>query len=153
MAVIRENPVTRTAVEAPRPVWNAVKLGWRQKCPACGQGALYYQYLKVNDACPSCGEELHHHRADDAPPYFTMLITGHVIVGGILAVQQIYAPETWVQLAIWMPLLVILSLYLLPRIKGALIGYQWACRMHGFGQLQVEGADIAPIEPAPNQHS
>ena len=150
MAIISEYSNSRS-VESPRPVWAAVKLGWRQKCPACGKGALYRQYLKVNDACPDCGEELHHHRADDAPPYFTMLITGHVIVGGILAVQQMYAPETWVQLAIWMPLLVILSLYLLPRVKGALIGYQWACRMHGFGKLQVEGADIAPIEPAPNQ--
>ena len=117
MAIISENPIGGS-VEAPRPVWDAVKSGWRQKCPACRQGALYRQYLNVNDACPACGEELHHHRADDAPPYFTMLITGHVIIGGILAVQQIYAPETWVQLAIWMPLLVILSLFLLPRVKA-----------------------------------
>ena len=150
MAVINEIPRTGASPEA-RPIWTAVKRGWRQKCPACDTGALYYKYLKVNDRCPSCGEELHHHRADDAPPYFTMLITAHVVVGGILAVQQLYAPETWVQLAIWMPLLVILSLWLLPRIKGALIGYQWACRMHGFGELQVEGADIAPVEHEPNR--
>ena len=31
-----------------------------------GQGRMFHRYLKVNDACPQCGGELHHHRADDA---------------------------------------------------------------------------------------
>jgi uncharacterized protein (DUF983 family) len=26
-----------------------------------------------------------------------------------------------------------LTLYLLPKMKGAVIGFQWARRMHGFG--------------------
>jgi uncharacterized protein (DUF983 family) len=146
----RSSPQPANPTEPTRGAWAAVKRGWHQRCPACGTGRLYYKYLKVNDACPGCREELHHHRADDAPPYFTMLITGHVIVGGILAVEQMYAPETWVQLAIWMPLLVILSLWLLPRIKGALIGYQWAFRMHGFGGPNAE-ADVPPVAPAPSQ--
>ena len=144
-------PVTTnvTPLEPARDIWASLKRGWRQKCPACGASPLYKSYLKVNDACPGCQEELHHQRADDAPPYFTMMITGHVIVGGILAAEKMYAPETWVHLVIWLPLLVLLSLWLLPRIKGALIGYQWACRMHGFGGSEVEGADIAPAIPAP----
>ncbi len=132
-----------------RDAWTALKRGWQQKCPACAKGAMYRRYLKVNDACPVCGEELHHQRADDAPPYFTMFITGHVVVGGILAMEQSFAPPTWVHLAIWLPILVVMSLWLLPRIKGALIGYQWANRMHGFGALEVEGADIPPAEPRP----
>ena len=28
---------------------------------------------------------------------------------------------------------VALSLFLLPRLKGVLVGIQWAKRMHGFG--------------------
>ncbi len=142
-------PVSTTA-EAPRPTWQAIKRGWAQRCPACGDGALYKSYLKVNDQCPSCDAELHHHRADDAPPYFVMIITAHVVVGGILALEKAYAPETWIQLAIWMPTLVLLSLWLLPRVKGALIGYQWALRMHGFGDTAYEGADLAPTEPKPH---
>jgi hypothetical protein len=39
----------------------------------------------------------------------------------------------------------ILSLWLLPRVKGALIGLQWAFRMHGFGS----GPDPAAFTPAP----
>ena len=110
---------------------------------------MYGKYLKVNDACLTCGTELHHHRADDAPPYFVMTITAHVVVGGILLVERNFNVETWVQMAIWMPILVLLSLWLLPRVKGALIGYQWALRMHGFGHGAYEGADLPPVEPKP----
>ena len=134
-----------------RSIWASLKRGWRQKCPACGNGALYKSYLKVNDACPACQEDLHHQRADDAPPYFTMLITGHIIIGGILIAEQLYAPETWVHLVVALPSLVILSLYLLPRIKGLLIGYQWANRMHGFGGELQEGLDYPAPAPAPNK--
>ena len=117
----------------PRSAWTALLRGWSQRCPACGKGALYGKYLKVNDACATCGQELHHHRADDAPPYFTMLIVGHVIVGLVLAVEVRYHPDLWVHAMLWGPATLLLSLWLLPRIKGALIGLQWAMRMHGFG--------------------
>lgn len=133
------------AAETDRDWWLSLRRGWSQKCPCCGEGALYKSYLKVNDACPGCGTELHHHRADDAPPYFVMLITGHVIVGMILTMEQTLAPPVWLQLAISLPLLVILSLILLPRVKGALVGYQWALRMHGFSGTDP---DDVPVEPA-----
>ena len=105
----------------------------RGKCPACSHGNLYSSYLKVVNKCTYCGEELYHHRADDAPPYFTIFVVGHIIVGGILITEKLFAPETWVHLSIWIPLTIILSLWLLPIFKGALIGLQWALRMHGFG--------------------
>jgi uncharacterized protein (DUF983 family) len=104
-----------------------------QHCPNCGQGALYQKYLTVNAKCGICGQELHHHRADDAPPYFTMLIVGHVVIGLLLSTEVYFRPPMWVEAAVWGPVLVLMSLWLLPRIKGALIGYQWALRMHGFG--------------------
>jgi uncharacterized protein (DUF983 family) len=106
--------------------------GFLGRCPHCGKGRMFRAYLKVADACPACGEDLHHHQADDAPPYFTMTIVGHVIVGAVLAVEVAYQPAIWVHLAIWLPLTLILSLWLLPRVKGAIVGMQWATRMHGF---------------------
>ena len=33
---------------------------------------------------------------------------------------------------IWLIVTAGLSLLILPRIKGAVVGYQWALRMHGF---------------------
>lgn len=70
-----------------REVPAAILNGLKQKCPACGRGALYKKYLKVADLCPACGEELHHQRADDAPPYFTMVIVAHVVVAGVLVLE------------------------------------------------------------------
>ena len=99
----------------------------------CGEGRLFGSFLKVADRCPACGEELHHQRADDAPAYFTIVVVGHIIVGGVLSLERAYAPATWVHAVIWLPLTLIASLLLLPRVKGTLVGLQWALRMHGFG--------------------
>lgn len=120
-------------VEERRSVMEAMERGARCRCPACGKGHLYSQYLKVMHTCAACGTELHHHRADDAPPYFTMMIVGHVVVGGLLTLEMAYHPPTWLHLAIWLPMLLIMSLVLLPIVKGVLVGLQWALRMHGFG--------------------
>jgi len=109
-----------------------MRRGLTRKCPECGKGHMFNGYVKVSDTCDHCGLELHHQRADDAPPYFTMLIVLHFVISGILTVEQIYSPPTWVQLTIWLPVSLIASLVLLPHIKGTLIGLQWARKMHGF---------------------
>jgi uncharacterized protein (DUF983 family) len=127
-----------------RNVWRAMLEGLRSRCPACGKGALFGRYLKVQEACPSCGEALHHHRADDAPPYFTILIVGHVIVGAILPVERAYAPPLWLHAALWLPLTLVMTLWLLPRIKGAIVGLQWAFLMHGFGEQPAGGGPQPP---------
>lgn len=128
-----------------RSAWTAISHGMRQLCPACGEGRMFHKYLKVSDACPACSEELHHQRADDAPPYFTMSIVAHVVIAGVLIAERLYAPPTWVHLAIWLPMTVILSLWLLPRVKGALVGLQWALKMHGFSGTP----DEVEAPPAP----
>lgn len=128
-----------------RSPWQAMARGIAQRCPACGGGALFGKYLKVQPACAVCGTELHHQRADDAPPYFTMMIVGHVVIGGVLSLEKALAPSLWVHLALWLPLTLALSLWLLPMVKGALIGLQWALRMHGFGR----GPDPAEPDPIP----
>jgi uncharacterized protein (DUF983 family) len=135
-----------TPALARRDWQQAVGRGARCRCPACGEGKLYTSYLKVADSCPACHEELHHQRADDAPPYFTMLITGHIIVAGVMTVEEAFQPALWVHMALWAPLLLGLSLVLLPVIKGALVGLQWALRMHGFGgQKAGESEKVEPL--------
>ena len=125
-----------------RPIFGSLLRGAALKCPACGTGAMFRRYLKVAHACPHCGEELHHHRADDAPPYFTIVIVGHVVVSLVLAVEMAYRPPLWLHAALWLPLTVILTLLILPSVKGALIALQWALRMHGFDPDAEE--DIVP---------
>lgn len=116
-----------------RPVLAAMLAGWRSRCPACGTGRIFGRYLKVEESCLACGLHLAGHRADDAPPYFTILIVGHIVVPLMLLFEQRFHPPEWQHMVLWLPLTVGLCLGLLPRIKGALIGLQWARRMHGFG--------------------
>ena len=89
-----------------RPTWQSLLRGASLKCPACGVGALFRRYLKVADNCPHCGESLHHHRADDAPAYFTITIVGHVVVSLVLTVEVAFRPPLWLHAALWLPLTV-----------------------------------------------
>lgn len=116
-----------------RPWKPAVLRGWRRRCPNCGAGPMLRGYLKVRDNCPVCGEELHHHRADDGPAYMTILIVGHLLAPILLFTYTKWRPEPVVMAVGFTIGTVALSLYLLPRLKGALVALQWANRMHGFG--------------------
>ena len=116
-----------------RDLWQALKRGFGQRCPHCGEGRLFYKYLKTCDACDNCGEELHHHRADDAPPYITIVVLGHILGAIMLAMHERSVNlSVWTEAILYPVLGLLLALWFLPRIKGALIGYQWALRMHGF---------------------
>ncbi|MFV0335282.1 MAG: DUF983 domain-containing protein [Tropicimonas sp.] len=116
-----------------RPVKRAMMRGWRRLCPNCGQGPLLAGYLKVAGHCPVCEQEFHHQRADDGPAYLTILVVGHVMALLIHFGYSVFTPDPLVMATVLSVICVALSLYLLPRIKGAFIGLQWARRMHGFG--------------------
>ncbi len=111
----------------------ALLRGWRRRCPKCGAGPMLSGYLKVRDACPVCHEELHHHRADDGPAYLTILIVGHLMAPAIMWAFVAYRPDPLILATVFTIGCVALSLYLLPRLKGAIVALQWAKRMHGFG--------------------
>lgn len=125
--------------------------GFLSRCPHCGRGHLFRAFLKVVDGCAVCGDEFHHHRADDAPAYFDIMIVGHVVVPLALAVEVAYAPPYWVHLALWGPLTIALAIGLLQPIKGAIVGWQWAHRMHGFDRPDDEPsprwAERSTLEP------
>ena len=123
----------------PRAVWRALLRGARQSCPQCAKGNLYSSYLKVVKDCANCGEAMHHHRADDAPPYFTILLVGHIVVPLLVIVEKVYRPDLWLHTVLWLPLAVVLALVLLPVVKGALVGLQWALYMHGFDPNHDDG--------------
>ena len=83
------------------------RLGGR--CPNCGEGKLFRAFLKVNEKCPACGEELFHHRADDLPAYLVIVVVGHIVVPLALAIETSFAPPILLQLAIYLPLTLALS--------------------------------------------
>lgn len=116
-----------------RPIGPALLRGWRRRCPNCGTGPLLRSYLKVHETCAVCGEEMHHQRADDGPAYITILVVGHIVGPAVLWAFVKWRPDPLVLTAVFSVATVALSLWLLPRIKGAFVALQWSRRMHGFG--------------------
>ncbi|MCT7375680.1 DUF983 domain-containing protein [Chelativorans salis] len=123
----------KEAEEPARPVYEAMRRGFFGKCPHCGRGRLFRAFLKTVDECQACGEEISHHRADDLPAYLVIVIVGHVVIGAFMGVQAMTDWPTWLHMALWTPLTLLMSLALIGPVKGAVVGLQWALRMHGFG--------------------
>ncbi len=137
----------REAREKPRrPILPAMLLGASNRCMNCGKGRLFDGFLKTNHACSHCGQEFHHHRADDAPPYFTITIVGHIIIPALLVVEVFWRPDLWIHMTIWPILTVLLAVGIMRPVKGALVALQWALYMHGF---DPEAEDDLPPLPAP----
>ena len=127
-----------------RPMQQALLRGLLCCCPHCGRGKLFRAFLKVADECPACGEDFRHQQADDAPAYFVILIVGHIVVPLALAMETAFAPPSWLQFAIWIPITIGLSCALLQPFKGAIVSWQWAHRMHGFEHAKQPAA-LAPV--------
>jgi uncharacterized protein (DUF983 family) len=112
--------------EAAHPVPRSLARGFKGHCPNCGKGALFWKYLKVNDRCEVCGEDLARYPADDGPAYLTILLTGHLVIAPLL-----FFPIVWRAPALYSlpPILIGLTVFVLaalPRIKGAWIGLMYA---------------------------
>lgn len=115
-------------------IWSGLKL----RCPCCGRGKLFSKYLKVVDACADCGEEMKHHRADDGPAYLTIVIVGHIAGLLMMLLWEHSALGPGAMATLLSVISIILSLALLPSMKGLMVAVQWANRMHGFGRKNNE---------------
>jgi uncharacterized protein (DUF983 family) len=127
-----------SAPAAKRDVWTSMKRGFRCRCPRCGEGKLFRAFLKVDNNCSVCGLDFTPHRADDLPAYLVIVIVGHIVVPAALMIETNYAPPVALQLAIYLPFTFVASLLLLQPVKGAVVGMQWALRMHGFDEQNPE---------------
>lgn len=110
------------------PLLTAVGRGLLCRCPGCGQTHLFNGFLKVVAACRNCGAPLGLARADDAPPYFTIFVTGHIIIPLMFMVDRM-GPPLWVMSAIFLPLTAALALALLRPIKGGTVGLMLTLNM------------------------
>ena len=128
--------MTRSETATPqddRPLGRAMLRGLRCRCPNCGEGRVLESYLTLHKACPACGEDLSHQRTDDGPAYLTILVVGKIMAPLLSTVYTVYRPEPWLTITLFSLGCIALSLALLPRFKGMMLGIQWSRRMHGCG--------------------
>jgi uncharacterized protein (DUF983 family) len=114
-------------VDLPHAVWR----GALRRCPRCGQGDLFKAYLKQVDACAVCHEEYAHIRADDAPPWLTILIVGHVVVPLMIIADSWFLWPARLAMLVWPIVTALLALAVLPRAKGIFIAIIWVTRAPG----------------------
>ncbi len=104
------------------PMLTAIGRGLLGRCPNCGKSHLFNGFLRVVAECSHCGAPLGLARADDAPPYITILITGHIIVPLLYMVDRMSEPPIWIMSAIFLPLTFFVALGLLRPVKGGTVG-------------------------------
>ncbi len=130
------------------PVATAFARGAMGRCPACGQGKLFSGYLRVVDECSHCHAPVGRIRADDAPPYFTIFVAGHVLLPFVFLVEKAWHPEMWVHMAIWLPAFAIVSTLLLRPVKGMVVA--WMMRLGLTGDEQGAPVPVPARRPTPD---
>lgn len=110
----------------PSKIGLGLRRGLGLRCPECGQGRLFKRFLKVADSCEACGTDNTRYPSDDAPPYLTIVIVGHVILPLAVLSYEAWLPFMWLNLGIWIFLAVLMTLAMLPFVKGAVVGFAWA---------------------------
>lgn len=115
-------PDRAKAPQALPPLRVSLWRGARNRCPVCGEGQVFRGYLRVVEECEACHAPLGQLRADDAPPYFTIFIAGHLLLPPVLWIERHYQPEMWIQMSVWIPVFAIVTTLLLRPVKGATVG-------------------------------
>jgi uncharacterized protein (DUF983 family) len=112
--------------ETRHPLRRSIFRGVAGHCPACGRTPLYWSYLKVNGRCEGCDTDLARYPADDGPAYLTILLIGHLVVAPMLLFPIVWRTNPAVSLPFILLGLALVTLLLLPRIKGGWIGMMYA---------------------------
>jgi uncharacterized protein (DUF983 family) len=94
-------------------------------CPRCGNGKLFRGFLTLRPRCEVCGLDYGFADAGDGPAVFIILFAGFIVVAAALITEVIYQPPFWLHAALWLPLILIVTLGPLRPMKGLLIALQY----------------------------
>ncbi len=113
-------------MDQPHPsVPSPIVTGLKGCCPSCGKGRLFAGFLTLRPRCETCGLDFAFADSGDGPAFFVMSIVGILVVALALWVEFAYEPPMWVHVALWLPLILVLSLGLVRPSKGVLIALQY----------------------------
>ncbi|TVV71872.1 DUF983 domain-containing protein [Sphingomonas solaris] len=123
--------------EIVRPLRPALLRGFAGRCPKCGDARLFGRFLKPVASCPACGEDWSRHSADDFPAYIVIILLGHLLLPVVVEVNNLFSPGMVAQMILWPLCAGLLALAMIQPVKGAVIAFQWARRMHGFAPVRT----------------
>jgi uncharacterized protein (DUF983 family) len=94
-------------------------------CPRCGKGKLFQGFVALRPRCDVCGLDYSFADAGDGPAVFIMFLAGFIVVGAALVTEARYQPPFWVHAALWLPLILVVTLGPLRPMKGLMIALQY----------------------------
>lgn len=112
------------------PQLDPFSTGLKSACPRCGQGQLFSGYMKLKPKCTACGLDYSFVDTGEGPAVLVMLVVGFVILGSALWLDSQFALAIWLQILIWLPVSVLLSLFLLRKMKAVMIALQYRHKAH-----------------------
>jgi uncharacterized protein (DUF983 family) len=113
------------------PLALAMRRGFLGRCPSCGRTPLFESYLKQVQSCPACGADFSAIRADDAAPWLTLIVVGHLFLPLIFFVDLGAFLPFWVGVTSWAAFFCGVALVFLPRAQGLFIGVLWVTHAPG----------------------
>lgn len=99
--------------------------GIKLRCPCCGEGKLFSNYLKQVNNCALCGESYSNIHADDGPAWLTILIVGHLLAPLIIMFSSSTNWPDFMSIIVWSILAIVLVILILPIAKGAFVAIIW----------------------------
>jgi uncharacterized protein (DUF983 family) len=99
--------------------------GFRCVCPRCGEGAVFSGFLSVRSRCESCGLDLTFAQTTEGPAVFIIFIVGFIVMAAAGLTEAAFHLHPMVHLAIWIPVIIILSLALLRPFKATMIALSY----------------------------
>ncbi|MGJ8536285.1 MAG: DUF983 domain-containing protein [Parasphingopyxis sp.] len=113
--------------------------GWKNRCPHCGEGKMFYRWLKLIDTCPVCGLNYNFAAPDDGPAFFSLCIVAFPLIFFVVWIQIAFNPPIWVHFLTSVPFMVIGCIVPLQLIKGWLVASQYVNKAQEAGTAKIWG--------------
>ncbi len=107
------------------PAQSPLAVGLKAVCPRCGEGRLYDGLLTPAGACTACGLDYSFIDSGDGPAVLVILVLGFIVLGLALLIDAVLSPPVWLQILVWIPVIVASSLWALRVSKAAMIALQY----------------------------
>jgi uncharacterized protein (DUF983 family) len=111
-----------------KQVVDAVRRGWRRRCPRCGEGPLFRRWLTVYERCSACNLLYQRNQGDT---WMFMIITDRIpILFGIALVYFGFQSTNWIAAAAFFVAMAVPMIATLPRRQGLALALDYLSRLY-----------------------
>lgn len=102
------------------------------RCPSCKKGVLFKGFITFADACDQCGFSYQGREIGDGPAYIAIVLVGTIAGVGAAVMEVALAPSFWLHALVWVPFIILGSLWTLRMAKAVMLSAQFQLRRDDF---------------------